>query len=78
MANGVNRFHYGIVKSGHVICRNAVADDQAHKSYDKSSCLATVHLQQWDTVSVRRTDVGHLVEGGWWCSFSGFLISADP
>ena len=48
-------------------------------NYDKSSCLATTHLNKGDQVFVRNNPdtTGVTLEGAWWCSFSGYLTSAD-
>lgn len=66
-------FHYVIDKEGVVPCKNSLDTP----SYDKSSCLATAHVQKGEAVFVRRFDGGSTVEGLSFCAFSGFLLSAD-
>jgi len=65
--------HYVIDKSGTILCFNGVDTSD----YDKSSCLASVHMQKGETVIVRRYEGGQRLIGYWYCAFSGFLLSAD-
>ena len=72
-----NTIHYGIDHEGTLMCVQSTGDGN---SYDKSSCLATIHMQQGDTAFVKMIDdshAGHHVLHGYWSSFSGFLISED-
>ena len=48
-----------------------------YNTYDDGSALVTTHLAKGDQVYVKRLDGGVHIAGGWFCSFSGFLISAD-
>ena len=70
--------HWAIDKSGTVVCANSL--DVPNNSYDKSSCLATAHLERGEQVVVRRLDdgtTGNTLQGTTWCSFSGHLTSVD-
>jgi hypothetical protein len=69
---------YGIYSASTFIC-NGHLDQNDY--YDKSSCLATTHLHQGDTVFVRRSGgntADQVIFGSWSASFSGFLLNADP
>lgn len=66
--------HWAIVNSDTIMCVTSVEQDNA---YDKSSCLATAHVQKGDTVFVRRASGTGDIEGAWYCSFSGYLTSMD-
>ena len=66
--------HWAIAKSGTVLCMNAL--DAPNNVY-KSSCLATARLHEGEQVYVRRNDGDLILEGSWWCSFSGYLLSID-
>lgn len=67
--------HWALDKSGTILCMNAL--DAPNNLYDKSSCLSTARLQKGEQVFVRRTDGDFVLEGSWWCSFSGYLLSMD-
>ncbi|KAK7097352.1 collagen alpha-1(X) chain-like [Littorina saxatilis] len=62
-------------KSGTVLCMNRL---EKTSTYDTSSCLATTGLHKGEQVFVRRDKGDNTLEGNWYCSFSGFLLSSDP
>ena len=73
MKHGVQAgLHYAIDKSGTILCLNSVD----YADWDKSSCLATVHMYRGEEVYVRRHSGGQYLEGTY-SYFSGFLVSAD-
>jgi hypothetical protein len=73
--------HWGIIRVSQgdktPLCLNHLEGYDGY--FDKSTCEATVYLEQGDTVSIQKVDgTGNTVEGDRYCSFSGFLLSADP
>ena len=70
--------HAGIEKDGVVLAAGTSdVEGDGTNSYDDGSALVTTHLTKGDQVYVKRTDTGERVNGGVYCNFSGFLISAD-
>jgi hypothetical protein len=74
--------HYGIYKASTPLCLNDLdaGSGTSLRAWDKSSCLATTHLQQGDTVFVHRVNGDandQVISGGWSASFTGFLLNAD-
>ncbi|KAL8626039.1 hypothetical protein ACOMHN_012631 [Nucella lapillus] len=68
-------FHWAIAHSRGTtsyLCVNSVDDPNR---FDKSSCLATARIQKGDQVFVRRVDGSYNLQGGPYCSFSGYLTS---
>ena len=67
--------HWVIDKAGTVLCLNHLQDTT---DFDKSSCQATVRLQKGQAVFVRRNAGDEtILQGGGFCSFTGFLLSMD-
>ena len=66
--------HFVIEKAGVEICENSLDDSL---TYDKSSCMTTVHAKQGEEVFVRLTRGSGSIEGNVWNSFTGFLLSPD-
>ena len=67
---------WAISKAGTLLCVDHL---EPGNYYDKSSCQATTRLQKGETVVVRRVTGGGptIIEGGKYCSFTGFLLSVD-
>ena len=79
LMNHVNHgwMHWAIDKAGTVICENHLENTT---NYDKSSCLATAHVEKGQQVFVRRIDgdsSDQIIRGDVFTAFAGFVLSVD-